>query len=71
MSDWDDRVRALLTGALIVLVGLKLAGVIGWSWWWVTSPFWGAAAVGAAWVLGLGVDMAFGAAWTSLRGRRR
>lgn len=24
----------------IVFVALKLTGVIGWSWWAVTSPFW-------------------------------
>ena len=25
----------------VLFVGLKLAGVIDWSWWWVTAPFWG------------------------------
>jgi hypothetical protein len=25
----------------IVFVVLKLTGVIDWSWWWVTLPFWG------------------------------
>ncbi|MGH8160975.1 MAG: hypothetical protein ACRESR_02260 [Gammaproteobacteria bacterium] len=25
----------------IVFVILKFVGVIGWSWWWVTAPFWG------------------------------
>ncbi len=25
----------------IVFVTLKLCGVISWSWWWVTVPFWG------------------------------
>jgi len=25
----------------IVFVVLKLTGVIAWSWWWVTAPFWG------------------------------
>jgi len=30
-----------LGGALLVLfVGLKLAGIIDWSWWWVLSPVW-------------------------------
>lgn len=30
-----------LTGLLGVLfVGLKLGGVISWSWWYVTMPFW-------------------------------
>lgn len=24
----------------VVFLTLKLAGVIGWSWWWVTSPLW-------------------------------
>ena len=26
----------------IVFVVLKLTHVIEWSWWWVTSPLWGA-----------------------------
>ena len=25
----------------VVFVTLKLLGVIHWSWWWVTAPFWG------------------------------
>jgi hypothetical protein len=25
----------------IAFVVLKLCGVIAWSWWWVTLPFWG------------------------------
>ena len=29
---------------LIFLV-LKLCHLIAWSWWWVTSPLWGAAAL--------------------------
>jgi len=24
----------------ITFIVLKLCGVITWSWWWVTSPFW-------------------------------
>lgn len=31
-------VLGLLGVAFIVL---KLTGVINWSWWWVTAPFWG------------------------------
>ena len=32
--------------SILVLLGvafvvLKLIGVINWSWWWVTLPFWG------------------------------
>jgi hypothetical protein len=31
-----------LTGALgLLFIGLKLGGVITWSWWWVTLPLWG------------------------------
>jgi len=25
----------------VLFVGLKLGGLINWSWWWVTAPFWG------------------------------
>lgn len=29
------------TGILTILfIGLKLAKVINWSWWWVLSPLW-------------------------------
>ena len=24
----------------ILFIGLKLAGVIDWTWWWVLSPLW-------------------------------
>ena len=24
----------------ILFIGLKLAGVITWSWWWVLAPIW-------------------------------
>lgn len=24
----------------ILFIGLKLGGVIAWSWWWVLSPLW-------------------------------
>lgn len=29
----------------LVFITLKLCGVIDWSWWWVTAPFWGGLAV--------------------------
>lgn len=29
----------------VVFVALKLAGVIDWSWWMVTLPFWGGLAL--------------------------
>lgn len=33
----------------VLFVGLKLGGIITWSWWYVTLPFWG----GLALVLGI------------------
>lgn len=29
----------------VLFVGLKLGGVINWSWWYVTMPFWGGLAL--------------------------
>lgn len=29
----------------VAFVVLKLTGVITWSWWWVTLPFWGGIAL--------------------------
>jgi len=29
-----------LTLLAILFIGLKLGGVIAWSWWWVLSPVW-------------------------------
>ena len=34
---YGTNAATLLGVAFIVL---KLTGVINWSWWWVTSPFW-------------------------------
>lgn len=31
---------------LLLFIGLKLAGVIDWSWWWVLSPVWIAFLIG-------------------------
>lgn len=32
----------------VVFVTLKLCGVINWSWWYVTMPFWGGIALSLA-----------------------
>lgn len=29
----------------VSFVVLKLTGVIGWSWWYITMPFWGGIAI--------------------------
>lgn len=34
-----------LGALLLAFIVLRLAGVIGWSWWWVVSPAWIPAAV--------------------------
>ena len=42
MSEGKSNNGEIILGLLgIVFVTLKLCGVISWSWWWVTSPFWG------------------------------
>jgi hypothetical protein len=33
----------------ILFIGLKLAGHIDWSWWWVFSPLW----IAALFIVGL------------------
>ena len=40
----------------VAFVVLKLVGVIDWSWWLVTLPFWG----GLALVLGIGLLVLIG-----------
>lgn len=30
----------------ILFIGLKLAGVISWNWWWVLAPLWLPASIG-------------------------
>ena len=42
-----DNVKVELnTGTLflelmfLMFLGLKISGLIDWSWWWVTSPLW-------------------------------
>ena len=32
----------------VLFIGLKLADIIDWNWWWVLSPFWIGFMAGAA-----------------------
>lgn len=58
------------TGALfLVLLVLKLTGVIGWSWWWVTAPLWGGLAILIA--VGLVVLVVVGVVKATRRGSER
>lgn len=39
----------------VAFVVLKLCGVINWSWWWITLPFWGPLAILAVVLLVAGI----------------
>ncbi len=43
----------------VVFVTLKLCGVIDWSWWWVTAPFWGPLALAVVILAALGLAALF------------
>lgn len=30
----------ILNGLFLIFMALKLANIVDWSWWWVTSPLW-------------------------------
>lgn len=38
----------------LLFLGLKLGGIIHWSWWWVTAPLW----IGPALVLSILIVLA-------------
>lgn len=43
MSNTNVRVNAggiFLPLLCLMFIGLKLGGVISWSWWWVMAPMW-------------------------------
>lgn len=42
MTEVKTSGSGLSFGTLLFLLflGLKLGGVINWSWWWVTAPLW-------------------------------
>ena len=44
----------------VLFVGLKLGGIIDWSWWWVTFPFWGGLAIFGTLLFGAGILAAVG-----------
>lgn len=56
---WVGMLSAVFMGGLpfvilaAILAGLKLAGITGWSWWWVTLPIWGAigGAIAKMWIV--------------------
>ncbi len=40
MSNKYSYSLGFIDGLLLLFIGLKLAGVIAWSWWWVFAPVW-------------------------------
>tara|TARA_R110002049_G_scaffold199037_1_gene369099 strand:- start:28497 stop:28682 length:186 start_codon:yes stop_codon:yes gene_type:complete len=40
MSRESNSSGLLGTLLTVLFIGLKLGGVINWSWWWVLSPIW-------------------------------
>jgi hypothetical protein len=56
---WIGMLSAVFIGGLLFLIlaavfaGLKLAGILGWSWWWVFLPVWGGigGAVAKMWIV--------------------
>lgn len=58
----SENVKVVQSGTPVVgllgvcFVVLKLCGVIDWSWWWVTAPFWGGLAVAFAFVALLAIS---------------
>lgn len=41
MENKESNPSISFLGALTILfIGLKLGGVIDWSWWWVLAPVW-------------------------------
>jgi hypothetical protein len=48
----------------VVFIVLKLIGVISWSWWLVTLPFWGGIAL-------LGVFVALYSLWFVINEKRK
>lgn len=41
MADKNTSSGVGFGGLLTILfIGLKLGGIINWSWWWVLSPIW-------------------------------
>jgi phosphoglycerol transferase MdoB-like AlkP superfamily enzyme len=52
-SSWRLSLPGQLPLAVIPLIALKLAGIIGWSWWWVLAPLWGSVVIFVALIGGL------------------
>jgi len=45
MQQTSSTSTGFLSILSILFIGLKLGGVITWSWWWVLAPLWGGMAL--------------------------
>lgn len=66
------RSAVAFVGALfLLLVTLKLTHIVAWSWWWISMPVWGSAAlvVGVV-VITVWLDSDWLDAWRRRRARR-
>ena len=52
MADQTNRFGHLVDNFFLLFVGLRLAEIITWSWWWVTAPLWGSLLVGFLFAFG-------------------
>ena len=49
---------SFLTLLALLFIGLKLGGVITWSWWWVLAPLWVPWLIAILIFIGLGIALA-------------
>ena len=59
MSDSSTGGISFAGALTIVFIGLKLANIITWSWWWVLSPIW------ISFIIGIIILMLAGGAFLS------
>jgi len=65
----NNRTRTIIGGTsspfllFLLFLGLKLAGIIDWSWWWVTIPLWGVLALMEAVAVCVGLIVAVVFVW--------
>jgi hypothetical protein len=52
-SSWRLSLPGQLPLVAIPLIVLKLAGILGWSWWWVLAPLWSSVVIFVALIGGL------------------
>lgn len=58
-----NRLGHIIDNMLLLFIGLRLAEIITWSWWWVTAPLWGS--------LLAGFLVAFGQSWSKQSKRQK